>query len=165
VHVVQFLFHLFSRPDIHVVPLPLPHPKVRVRVDRRWKSDAGKHLLAPGMAQVFFEVLQDKQCGAVFEFLHYLGWVGLRRRPDEHVEMFRHEDVPDDLESQLAPKVSQAGDPLVSETLGIVEARTSIGVLGHVMQMVEAVIVLELWHGKIISLQERLHADKTRRHV
>ena len=31
--------------------------------------------------------------------------------------------------------------------------------------MVEAVIVLEFWHGKIISPQGRLHADKTRRHV
>ena len=102
---------------------------------------------------------------AVFEFLHHLGRVGLRRRPDEPVEMLRHEDVSDDLEPQLAPKVSQAGKPLVSETLGIIEARASIGALGHVMQMVEAVIVLELWHGKIISLQGRLHADKTRRHV
>ena len=79
--------------------------------------------------------------------------------------MLRHEDVSDDLEPQLTPKVSQAGKALVSETLGIIEARASIGALGHVMQMVEAVIVLELWHGKIISLQGRLHADKTRRHV
>jgi hypothetical protein len=71
------------------------------------------------MDQVFFEVLQDKQRGAVFKLLHDLGWVGPLRRPNERVEMFRHEDVSHDFECQLPPQVSQSQNPLISKALAI----------------------------------------------
>src|SRR5208283_4061952 len=101
-----------------------------------------EHLLAPGMAEVFLEVLQDKQGGAIFKLLHYCGRVRLRRRPDERVKMFGHEDVSYDLESQLPPQLSPSHNPVVFETLGIKQVRTPIRAVGQIMQVIEAVIML-----------------------
>jgi hypothetical protein len=88
-------------------------------VDRGRQSDPRQHLLAPGKAKIFPEVLKDKQRGAVLELLHDLGRVSLRRGPEERVEMLWHKDVSYNLESQLPPQVAQSRNPVVPETLGI----------------------------------------------
>jgi hypothetical protein len=66
---------------------------------------------------------------------------GLRRGPDERVEMFGHENVSYDLGSELPPQLFQSLHPLVPETVGIKEARTPIRARGQAMQMIEAAIM------------------------
>src|SRR6266404_1214703 len=39
----------------------------------RRESDATEHLSASGTGHVLFQILRNKQCGAIFKFLHNLG--------------------------------------------------------------------------------------------
>ena len=123
VHVIQFLISLLRAPDVHVVELPLPHPKGRMMVDGGGQGDPREHLLAPRIAQVFPQVFQDKQSGAIFKLLHDLRGVRLRRRPDERVEMFRHENVSQDSEFQFPPQLAESRNPLLPKALGVKQAR------------------------------------------
>src|SRR5579863_1711717 len=80
------------------------------------------------------------------------GGIRLRRRPNERMEMFRHENVPDDLEFQLKPQLAQRPNPSVPKTLRVKQTCASVGAGGHIMQMVETVIMLEPWHPNIIGV-------------
>jgi hypothetical protein len=66
--------------------------------------------------------------------------------------MLRHENVPDDAESQFLPQFPQFGHPLVFEALGIVNAGTSIGAPGQVVQVVQTIVMVRLGHARIICL-------------
>jgi hypothetical protein len=71
VHVDQFLSVLLRGPDVHVVAFPLQYAKVSVMLDGGRQGDPREYLLAPGIAQVFLELLKDKQGCAILKLLHY----------------------------------------------------------------------------------------------
>lgn len=69
VHVVQFFLSLLGTPDVHVIAPALPDPEVSVMVDAGRQPHSAEHLLAPGIARIIFQILQDKQGSAVLKLL------------------------------------------------------------------------------------------------
>ena len=63
--------------------------------------------------------------------------------------------------SEFAP----SSRPLVPETLRIVKAGSPRGALGQYVQVVEAMVMVQHGHARIIWLQVRLHRDKERHDV
>jgi hypothetical protein len=82
-----------------------------------------EHLLPPPIPQVFPEVFEDKQSGAIFKLLHDLRRVRRRRRPDERVKMPRDENLSNHSESQLPPQLAESRNPLLPKALGIKQPR------------------------------------------
>jgi len=79
--------------------------------------------------------------------------------------MFRHKNIPDDPETQFLTQFPESAHPMIFETLGIVNASAPIRTSGQKVQVVEAVVMVQLGHPRIICLQGRLHRDKKRRDV
>jgi hypothetical protein len=48
--------------------------------------------------------------------------ISLRRRPDERLEMFRHEIVSQDSEFQFPPQLAESRNLLLAKTLGVKQA-------------------------------------------
>ena len=60
VHVVEFFLPLLGAPDVHVIAPALPDPEVSVMVNGGRQLNATEHLLAPGIARIIFQILQNK---------------------------------------------------------------------------------------------------------
>jgi len=78
------------------------------------------------------------------------------------MEMLRHKNIPDDPETQFLTQFPKSAHPMVFETLGIVHAGTPIRTSGQKVQVVEAIVMVQLGHARIICLPGRLHRDKKR---
>jgi hypothetical protein len=81
------------------------------------------------------------------------------------MEMLRQENIPDDPESQFLSEFAPSSHPVVSETLRTVKAGSPGGALRQKVQGVEAIVMVQLGHARIIYPPGRLHRDKKRRDV
>lgn len=97
------------------------------------------------------KIPEDELGGAFFEPSNDCRGVAQLRRPDQKMEMFRHEDVTDDAELEFPSQGPQGGDKTSTKTLGIKQTCAAVRAGSDKVQMVESVIMPLARHGEIVA--------------
>ena len=113
------------------------------------QGESRQHLLAPGTISVLAQRFQSEPRRAALEPLYDLGRVKCFGGPDQQMEVLRHQDVADELESKFHAQRAQRRDKLLFEAQGIENTRAAVRAAGHKMKMMET-IEAAWWHPPIL---------------
>ena len=136
-HVIQLFQPLLFTPHIQVIKAPLPDARGAMQVHRGRQGEGGQHSPAPGQLAAGLEVFENESGRSLFEALNNSGRVGLLRGQDQSVEVFGHQNLADDLETELGSQSGESGDEVPAKTVGIKQPGPAVCAGSDKMQVVQ----------------------------
>ena len=129
-HVIQFLPALFFGINIERAEAPVPKAEMGLIMDRGWQTEAGQHLTAPRIVQVFPKRFEDAFGRFLFKFLNdqrgRFGGLWFQQQ----MEVLGHQDPADEQAVHLIPDFLQTLDEVMTEAWGEENGRPAIGAGG-----------------------------------
>jgi hypothetical protein len=102
-------------------------------------------------------------CFANPRFTGLLGRIPSRARPNQQMERFRHQDIAPDAEAPLGAHWGEGCEEVPLRTLGVEDARATVGAGRQIGKVTLAVIAMRLRHPGMLTLSSFADADTKRR--
>jgi hypothetical protein len=141
----------FFAPHIHVIKAPLPDAIRAMQMHRGRRGEGSQHSHTPRQLAFRLEIFENELGRLLLEALDDSGGVGSLRRPDQGMEGFGPQNLPDDLEAQLGPQYGEHGDALPVIPVGIKPPGSAVSAGSDKMQVVQPAMMPLARHAGIVA--------------